>query len=178
MAETKSSEDQLKSIQAIVNGEIHSKLLTNNNFKVLEVKATPAARTHNCEALVEIDLYADQPNTQLSTSTRDRYVRRTVRFSRANLYGALLNAGIARNKDGSFVIPSLAGQTAEAALESIKDVVNIDIKEVTAKLVGQKLTLIAKRDSLGFVGSVTITAVADAVEEPEATDEPTPEPQA
>lgn len=179
MAETKSSDDQLKSIQAIANGEIHSQLLKSNNFKVLSVKATPAARTHNCEALVEIDLYADSPNTQITTSTRDRYKRRTVRFSRANLYGAALTAKLPRNKGGAFVIESLAGETVAEALDSIRDTINIDISEVRAALVDGKLTLIAKPDSLGWVGSVTFTAQADAVEESEPTDpekEPTEPP--
>lgn len=150
----------VSAITSVVNARQARSLLTDNNFEVLEV--TPYLSEQavaNTAVKVRVDLY---PNTTLPVVDTDRYSIRVVHCCRVDLREAGKLAGLPHNEKGRVIVSTIAD--LDSIIAAIADKINISPNEVTLGIVDEKTkVLVAKKDSLGYTGSLTVTL---AEEEP------------
>lgn len=149
---------QLDDILALANEDTNRKLLTDDNFKIISVEPYSEPREkYNTVAVIEIDLYPDVSDDLIKCA---RYATRRVPFTRLTIKDALARAEVSLDKLGRLKVNSVAD--VDAVLSSFVDKVLIDPEEVMFMSVNEKSAVIrAKKDSLGFTGSLTVTTEAD-----------------
>lgn len=157
----------LNSLVGMVNSKITPKLLTEDNFEVLSVRALNQSHSteHNTAAKIRVDLAVNNPNGILLES--DRYSTRTVYFTRIDLKEIAALNDLVKNADGSYVAVVTDKASAIAALGA-----NISEDEVRYIQLTDRGVLTANAGSLGYIGSITFAAAAGTDGEEPVEEEP------
>lgn len=148
----------LASLVSIVNSKVESKLLTDNNFEILSIKPlTLTTSKHNTVAEIRVDLGASLPIKALTAN--DRYSLRTVEFTRIDLKDIAKFRNLTVNEKGQYVadVTDLAG---------VIELLGANIAEDELTLIPLKDAFVVKAasDSLGYIGSITLTGTLSEVE--------------
>lgn len=128
------------------------------NFEVVSVRAVKElVNGHNTEVAIKVDLGATAGGALINESERYSYRTETVR--RIDLREVAEFAGLEKDETGSFVATATDVETAAAALKA-----NLSEDDIYLVEVGDRVAVIAKPGSVGYIGRITLAAGEDGGE--------------
>lgn len=128
------------------------------NFEVVSVRAVKElVNGHNTEVAIKVDLGATSEGALINESERYSYRTETVR--RIDLREVAEFAGLEKDENGSFVATITDVETAATALKA-----NLSEDDVYLVEVGERVALVAKANSVGYIGRITFVGGEDGGE--------------
>lgn len=171
MADFDATPSNVVALTKIVNASIHRKILTEDNFEVVDIRHDTTTPRGNTSAVILVDLSINSPRAPIGVD--DRYSRRSIIYSRIDLRDIAEFRKLPKDKNGSYVV---SGLTASDIISSLN--ANIEEDELVIRVTGTSANVAAHSRSLGYIGSISVSTESaveeDGDKEPEAPTEPTP----